>query len=154
MERIMKYIARTFRMSALHRSAAFEERGITGVQINYIMHISRCPGLSQDELAERLYVHKSSVTRQVAQLVKNGFVRREKDHEDKRRRLLYPTDKALALLPEIRSFSDCWNRQLTEGLSEEEKAELIRLLRHVTGQAAEHMKEHNLGGLLGLSEES
>lgn len=153
MERIMKYISRVYRASVLDKAAAFGAYNITGPQLSYIFHVCRCPGLSQDELARRIFVHKSSVARHVASLVKAGFVRREKDPQDKRLRRLYPTEKAEALYPDLLRYLDEWNETLTEGLSDAEKDQLVYLMRHLARQAREHLGGHDLGELLGFGED-
>lgn len=154
MERVMRYLNRVYRASVLDRAEAFAQYKISGPQLSYILQICHKPGLSQDELAARLYVHKSSVARHVAQLMRHGFVRREEDPEDRRRRLLFPTEKALGIFPEIWNYLDEWNELLLEGLSEEEKLLLLKLMKHLVRQAEEHVNTHHLCGLLGLCAES
>ena len=44
------------RCNALYRSAAFKELGIGGYQHSYILAICNNPGISQDEISERVIV--------------------------------------------------------------------------------------------------
>lgn len=153
MERFMRYLNCVARAAALDRSEAFGHAGLSGVQLSYILQTAYNPGLSQDELAARLFVHKSTVARQVAQLVKNGYVRREKDKADRRMRRIFPTEKTLSILPEINAYLDEWHAQMTEDFTEEERRNLLDYLKRIAVKSAEHLNEHNFAGLLGLAEE-
>ena len=59
-------------------------------------------GMTQEQLARRIYQNKSSVARQLAVLEEAGFVRRVCCDSDRRVTELYPTERAKAALPEIR----------------------------------------------------
>lgn len=136
MERIMKYINRVYRASVLDRAFAFQEQNLKGHQLSYILQICRNPGLNQDELASRLFVNKSSVTRQLNQLEAAGYIRRLEAPEDRRNRRIIPTAKAEKLYPEIIRYLDSWNSALTDSLSPDEQETLLRLLRFLAGAAS------------------
>lgn len=53
-------------------------------QLDMLMNIHRHPGLSQQELAERLLVGRSNITMLVPQLVAQKLVQRQPDAKDKR----------------------------------------------------------------------
>ena len=69
-----------------------------------------------------MYVHKSNVARQVSSLEEKGFVERRPDPADRRNLLVYPTQKAVAVLDKIRAVHAQWRERLLEGFSEEERA--------------------------------
>ncbi len=97
-------------------------------------------------------MHKSSVARQVAHLEKNGYVRKEKDEKDQRRRLLYPTEKAEALFPLVQNYADEWNATLTEGLGKEEQEALLAMLQHLADQAVQHLHDDHPDDLLDFED--
>src|SRR5438105_13588068 len=67
------------------------------------------------DLADRIDSDPSTVSRQVAALVKNGFVERQADPEDGRASLLVPTSKADAVLSEHNEIRlDHFNRMLSD----------------------------------------
>ena len=99
MESFMRYINRTYRSSLLCRSSSLEGEGLSGNQHSYIAQICHHPGISQEQLAKRLFVNKSSVTRQLALLEQNGFIYRKSSQTDKRVLQVFPTQKALAVFP-------------------------------------------------------
>ena len=86
----------------------------------FFFRICADPGLSQDALVKHTRLNKSTVTRSLAYLEERGYIRREQDEEDKRSLLVYPTDKMLAALPEVRKLAREWNAALTEGIDDEE----------------------------------
>ncbi len=67
-------------------------------QLDMMMNIHRHPGLSQQELAQRLIVGRSNITMLMPALVTRGFVVREGDSKDKRIQRLNLTGEGTTLL--------------------------------------------------------
>jgi DNA-binding MarR family transcriptional regulator len=67
-------------------------------QLDMMMNIHRHPGLSQQDLAERLIVGRSNITMLMPALVARGLVTREGDLKDKRVQRLMLTDNGTTLL--------------------------------------------------------
>ena len=135
MNSLMKYISRTHRASNVYKSASLLCEGLNSCQHIYIFHICRNPGISQDKLAKKISVNKSSVTRQLGLLEQNGFIRRESDSEDRRSLKVYPTEKAEGILPLIRNIMREWNEGIVEELTEGEREILISLMNRVMNKA-------------------
>ena len=66
------------------------EMGDSTIPCLSLIHI-----FSQEQLVKEIYVHKSSVARQLALLEQNGFITRSACPSDRRQLLVYPTEKAL-----------------------------------------------------------
>lgn len=66
-----------------------------------------------------------------------GFIMRRTSPEDKRVLQLYPTEKTLELLPQIRESLRGWEDYLTHGFTEEEVALLEGLLERAHQRAAQ-----------------
>ena len=94
----------------------------------YLFRICRHPGLSQDALARALYVHKCNVTRCVTRLEAAGYLTRTQDPADKRSLLLYPTEKALGILPLLREINAAWQEALTADFTAQEAEQFTTLL--------------------------
>lgn len=63
-----------------------------------VLHfVSRNPGMRVTELLDILKITKQSLARVLRQLIEEGYVEQREGQEDRRRRLLYPTDKGSAL---------------------------------------------------------
>jgi len=129
------------RCARAFRSERMAKHGLKGFHTVYLSRICNNPGISQDQLAKNILVDKSTVTRQVAVLEESGFITRTPSARDKRVMQLYPTEKALALLPEIRKTVNEWDAIASGGLTEEELETLTELLYKVRLNAAKWMEE-------------
>lgn len=67
----------------------------------FLWHLERAPGVRMNELATRLDLDLSVVSRQVAELEAAGHVRRVPEPTDRRASLLEPTEQGLELLPAL-----------------------------------------------------
>ena len=96
------------RCSAQYRNEQLEPLGLKSIHASYLLHICADPGISQEQLARRIYINKSNVARQLATLEENGFVQRAPCPSDRRIMRLYPTEKTLQVLPQIRKILADW----------------------------------------------
>lgn len=135
MEFLMRYINRTSRLSELYRMDKMEKYGLGGKHHTYILNICQNPGVSQDELASMIFVNKSNVARQLAFLEKKEYIRREKCAKDGRKMLVYPTDKAHKVYPEIIEILREWNDIILEDFTEEDKKVLAGGLKAILEKA-------------------
>lgn len=138
---LTKQINTLARITILQRNQAFTDLGITGTQHSYILSVCRHPGITQDGLAKMLYVNKSNVARQVAQLCENGFLLRETSEMDKRAVKLYPTAKAEASYPIIQEVLRAWNTYLQNDLTDDETQTLMALMKRVVRRAKDYIGE-------------
>ena len=140
MDSFMKYIARIGRCNNCYRDHVLEGTGLTGAQCPYLLRICRHPGISQDQLAKRICINKSNVTRQAAVLEEEGFITRVPSSADKRVTELYPTQKALDLLPQISCILKHWELEITGDLTEAELEQLSALLAKMKTHATAYME--------------
>ena len=124
-----------------YRNEKLAPFGLKSSHASYLLEICRSPGISQDTLAKRICFNKSNIARQIAVLEEGGFVRRKPGAEDKRVMELYPTEKTLELMPQIRQVLRSWRSYLMEGLSEEEIAVLDKALTSMRSRAGDWMEE-------------
>lgn len=135
MDSLMRSINRTHRCSKRYYNEKLNADGITGNQQIYIFQICRHPGISQEQLSQRIAVNKSNVTRQLCALEQNGFIRRQPSSEDKRVLQVFPTEKAEALYPKVLDIMRLWNSLLLEDFSEDEKSLLLSMMQRVQEKA-------------------
>ena len=135
----MEILTRTIniinRCTNLYRDTQLEADGLSGCQVPYILRVCRQPGQTQDELAQGLHVHKSSVARKLAALEANGWITRTPCSQDRRALRVYPTEKAEAALPQLRKMLREWSDYLTASLKPEEAETLLALLNRVADRA-------------------
>lgn len=130
------------RCAAQYRTEELASLGLKACHGSYLAQICGCPGITQDQLARRIFINKSNVARQLAVLEEDGFVERRPCPEDKRAMRVYPTQKALDAMPAIHKILLHWEELLTQDLSEEEKLLLAKMLCKMKKQAAQWMDEH------------
>lgn len=77
-------------------------------------------GVPQKTLAERHHLHKGVIAHVVRRLEEKGYVERRTDPTDKRRKLLFLTEKAEDIRPEIEELKATVDAEVVDGLSDEE----------------------------------
>ncbi len=141
MPSISRYIMMISRCSNQFRSERLRDTGLCGQHCAYILRVCREPGTTQDAIAREICVNKSNVTRQLAALEQNGFVERRPCEADSRAMEVYPTEKALAVLPEVRAVLREWNECITADFTEEEKTQFLDLLARAADRAERRLNE-------------
>ena len=145
MDAVMKYISRIHRCFRQWQSDKMEEAGLNGIAQNYLFHICRKPGISQEKLCEHIMFNKSNVARKLSSLENEGWILRETSENDKRSYQIIPTDKAKEVYPQITAHMKEWNELILEDLSEEEKELLLKILPKITKKAKQlaESEEHS-----------
>lgn len=142
MSQITRDMTHITRCSNQFRSEQFAPMGFKACHAPYLTHICREPGISQDKLSRAICINKSNVARQSVVLEEEGYITRVPCPEDKRVIRLYPTQKALDMVPRIFEVFSRWSDLVTQDLTEEERRQLEVLLAKVKIRAAEWMEEH------------
>ena len=104
MTQIIRDITEIVRCTTQYRAEKLAPLGLKSCHASYLTEICATPGISQDGLARRICMNKSNVARQVAVLEEDGFIIRKPSESDKRAMELYPTEKTLELLPQIKQI--------------------------------------------------
>lgn len=141
MSQIIRYISEISRCGVQYRSDTLSALNLKACHSSYLTQICENPGISQDKLARLICINKSNVARQVAFLEEEGLISRQTCPADKRVTELYPTQKALDLLPELYGILQSWEDCLTRDLTQEEKACLTRLLSKMHPRASQYMED-------------
>ena len=96
-DNLVRHIATLYRnmMRALNAEMAPLDMG--SGRFSYLFLLYLHDGPTQQEMATRLQADKAAVARTLAQLERQGYVRRVGDPDDRRQVRVYPTPRALAL---------------------------------------------------------
>lgn len=138
---IVRHLTAISRCGFEYRKNYLEADGIDARQARFLVEICDKPGISQEGLARRLLVDKSTVTRVAAVLEESGYIERRNSTEDRRIIQIHPTEKTMALLPRINGAWDTWEERITKDLTEEEIGQLRELLRKMKLAARAYMEE-------------
>lgn len=141
MPKIMKSLNRISRCQATYRSEKLKAEGICACHHAFILIISKNPGRSQEEITREICLNKSTVARALTHLEKYGYITRTSNPDDKRQFLVYPTDKMLKILPEVKTISVEWNSFITEGISKEELEIFHSVLHRMESKAKSIVRE-------------
>lgn len=137
MAKFMKMLNNISRSQAIYRQSRIAVADLQTGHYAFVLAICRGPGRSQEELARELCLNKSTVTRNMTCLEENGYVCRRPHPRDKRLVSVYPTEKMLAVFPQIRQVSGEWMALLSEGIPEEEMAVFDSVLTRMQARAGE-----------------
>lgn len=130
-ESIGRYISHLHRVGANFLSKEYDKYDIGSGQYQFLIQLYLQDGISHDELTEKISVDKATTTRAIKKLESSGYVQTIINPHDKRKYLIYLTDKAQKVRDEIIDISLKWNHQLVGSLSSEELDTLFILLRKI-----------------------
>lgn len=140
-EGIGRYISYLHRLGANFLSKEYDQYEIGFGQYQFLLRLYLEDGVSHDELTEQVCVDKATTTRAIKKLEEKGYVRLAPNEKDKRKYHIYLTEKALMQKEEILEISRRWERQLIDGLEQEELNQLFYLLRKITRYNSGHLFE-------------
>ena len=137
MSKFMKMLNNVSRSQAIYRSARISAKDLLVSHYAFVFAICQKEGRSQEEIARELCLNKSTVARALNTLEENGYIERRPTPNDKRQLSVYPTDKMLAVLPEIKEASDDWMKLLSEGIPQDELDIFNSVLERMQARARE-----------------
>lgn len=128
------------RCTQMQRGQRLKALGICGGQVPYLLRLCRLPGQTQEELAQALYVNKSTAARQITSLERAGFVERRPSTQDRRCLCVYPTERALEALPMLHEVVQEWSDYLLDGLDGSEREMLMALMERISERAQTYIQ--------------
>ena len=140
MVKFMKTLNNISRSQAIYRQRKIHAEGLQPGHYAFALAICASPGRSQEELARELCLNKSTVARNLNTLEECGYIKRTPLPSDKRQFSVYPTEKMLAVLPEIKQVSNDWMTLLSEEISEGELSVFNSVLERMQDKAREILK--------------
>jgi len=144
MLKFMKMLNNISRSQAIFRQSRITAADLQSSHYAFVLAICREVGRSQEELARELCVNKSTVARNLNYLEEKGYILRKALPNDKRQFSVYPTEKMLAVLPEIKNASTEWMTLLSEGIPEKELNVFNSVLSRMQTRAAEIIEKQEV----------
>lgn len=145
MSRFMKMLNNISRSQAIYRHSRIAADDLQSSHYAFALAICREPGRSQEDLARELCVNKSTVARNLNYLEEKGYILRQPLPYDKRQFSVFPTEKMLAVLPDIKKASAEWIALLSEGISQSDLDIFDSVLRHMQEKAREIIERQEAG---------
>lgn len=122
------------------RLLIWDRDGLTVTQLRLLGHLYDHEGLSNADLAERLYVTRPSVSALLERLERNGFIRREVDPHDRRGILVWLEEPGRVAVSSLRTEIREYGRQLMTGMDEAQRAAMATALEAFVESGREHRK--------------
>lgn len=129
--KLLKWLSVADRFYKIYLDKQLAPFGINSSQHMFLIRICDSPGILQDSLMDMFYVHPSNIVRTIAALEKQGMLTRVPYDRDKRTWKLYPTERALSVVEEVRAVCDRTEVLLLQGIDEREKGIFLDLLMRV-----------------------
>ena len=146
MKEILREIGMIARALDSISNIEFKEYDLTKGQYLYLVRICENPGIIQEKLAERIKVDRTTASRAIKKLEKNGFIERREDKYNKKIKKIFPSMKGENVYPKIKRENDHSNSVALAGFSEREVEIISHLLQRVRKNIEvdwEHVKKGN-----------
>ena len=137
MPKFMKMLNNISRSQSVYRHSKISATDLHSSHYAFVLAICRESGRSQEELAKELCLNKSTVARTLNLLEERGYITRTPLPNDKRQFSVYPTEKMLSILPEVKNTSIEWMSLLSEGIPQEELEIFNSVLERMQNKARE-----------------
>ena len=107
--------------------------GLTRSQWWVLVHLFRCNGVTQSELAVVLEIEKATLGRLLDRLEANGWVRRVPCELDRRAKRVYITEEVSPAVKDMRDRAAKLRRDALAGLTREEREQFVDTLLLIKG---------------------
>ncbi|PIH04961.1 MarR family winged helix-turn-helix transcriptional regulator [Clostridium combesii] len=126
-----KYVSMIYRASQGYLDDALRKYELSSGTYPFILALYDNEGISQNALSEYVKVDKALSARAIKRLIEIEYVEKIINSKDARAYKLYLTEKAKAVVPEVRKALDGWLNIITNGLTEEEKETVECLMQNM-----------------------
>ncbi len=137
---LLRAVTAFFQSSALldpMRLRIWDRDGLTVTQLRLLGHLHEQGGLSNAELADRLYVTRPSVSALLERLERGGFIRREVSPSDRRGICIWLEDRGRAAVSSLRVEAQAYAAGLMESLSDAQLGQLSQALEMLVASGRE-----------------
>ena len=100
--------------------------GVTGAQCHFLLELDEAGSVTVNELAARLDLNKSTVSRTADSLVRDGLINRNEAADDRRRAVLTLTDEGVKRIAVIHALCDRFYAAVLDRVSPAEREAFMR----------------------------
>ncbi|EGP8471875.1 winged helix-turn-helix transcriptional regulator, partial [Listeria monocytogenes] len=109
----------------------FKELNLAKGQFIYLVRICENQGIIQEKLVDILKIDRTTASRAIKNLEKNGLIIKKQNKNNKKNKLLFPTEKGQQLYPLIIRENEYSNAVALKGFTEAEINMLTDALKKV-----------------------
>ena len=138
-------------VSMIHRTRMMflndkmENMDITAGQFPFIAVLSNEEGITQDELAAHFHIDKGTVARALRKLEDKEYLFRKVDTLNRRRYLIYLTEKGRNAVPILINIEKEWENSMCSKFSELEYHNLFDILKVLATNSLENAHKNGKG---------
>ncbi|UOY92357.1 MarR family transcriptional regulator [Ectobacillus sp. JY-23] len=118
-------LSRLYNQSIRESNQHLKEWNLTAAQFDVLVQVGSSKRLSQQELADKLFVTKGNMTQVLSRMEEMGLIRREQEWKTK---YLSLTDKGQALFDNVVPVQEQFQAAQFSKLDREERRQLLHLL--------------------------
>lgn len=130
-ESIGKYIAAINRSTQSLMNSKLDGINIGSGQHDFLYIIINNEGINQKELSDRLKIGKSTTTKAVKKLMDSGYIKRERDINDKRNYQIFLTERGKYIAPLVKLTFEELVEVYTKGFTQEESTYINEMLKKI-----------------------
>jgi len=124
-------LAEVVRLQLRVYNGRFRATGLNQSQVAALVHLDRVEELSQTDLAARLGMRKAAAGTLIDGLEGKGLVERARSRDDRRLQLVSITDAGRRVVDEVDRMGEVLGTRLRQGISREERAQLVSILQRL-----------------------
>ena len=132
------HLVRTYNKLHRHSMDQLKCSHMTPARFDVLAQLSVAPGISQQELSDRLLVTKGNITTLLDKMTAQRLVERRPDPEDRRSYRLYLTEEGQQLAETLIPSHEDFIQEHMSALSDEEQRTLLALLRDLDRSLERH----------------
>jgi MarR family transcriptional regulator, temperature-dependent positive regulator of motility len=138
-------------VSMIHRTRMIyindkmENMDITAGQFPFISVLSEEEGISQEELADHFHIDKGTVARALRKLEDNEYLFRKVDSLNRRRYLIYLTEKGRKAVPTLINIEKEWENSMCSKFSQDDYNNLFDIIKVLAVNSLENVHKNGKG---------
>ncbi len=137
----VRYLSLLYRYFQIYLSEELLPYHIGKGQALFLLFLYRFEGVTQDEMACYLHIDKSTAARALEKLKEAGYVKKVPKKDDLRSNQLFLTPQAWEIEPRLQEVLRRWSDILGTDMTEEEFALATGLLKKMTENAIDHIRD-------------
>lgn len=140
-------IALIYRNMTAELNSRFSKFGSSYSQVGILKALSDCHQLTQSQICQEQGLDKSTITKTLEHLKKEGLITKSRNPEDTRSYLVSLTQKGEELVQKTAGITQEWTDEVTSGMTEIEKDAFLKLLEKASEETrkirrgSSHMKD-------------
>lgn len=137
--KLIRLISFLGRCSQMYFDRDLSPINIRAGQIRILRALDVKNGINQEHIRHRSHLDKATIAKAIKPLVREGYIQRTKNPDDRRSYRISLTNKGREIMPVLKQAIRTWTDILTAGFTDEEKRIFDDLLKRMSENARHHL---------------